>query len=356
MIKKLLSLTILALFTGISVADEQRPVVISFGTLQTAEADAAKSKAQAWLKAIGKTDTATQKKFNAIWNQKNRSVLDRVTDTIVMANADAAKLLQEVGNPLKSAPTEVPGLITNKKSPAFLRNNLALAYARQLVHRRIYEEALAALKTIRAEDVVDPSSFLFHRAVCEHGLLEKKNALNSINRLIKDVIDSPERYKMVSLLMLMDMETWKSKDLAAIARKMENIERRLDLARGGPVTQKLQKDVVRRLDEIIKKLENKAKSDCECQNGGSCPNGGQSKPGNAGGDNPSAPMKDSQIANNGGSGDVNQAKLRKLAKGWGNLPERERTQILQELTRGLSSRHREAIENYFRRIAEGERR
>ena len=59
--------------------------------------------------------------------------------------------------------------------------------------------------------------------------------------------------------MLLDMQTWKDKDLSAIARKMENIERRLDLARGGPQTQKLQKEVVMRLDEIIKELENKQK-------------------------------------------------------------------------------------------------
>jgi hypothetical protein len=41
--------------------------------------------------------------------------------------------------------------------------------------------------------------------------------------------------------MLLDMQTWKDKDLGTIARKMGNIERRLDLARGGPQTQKLQK-------------------------------------------------------------------------------------------------------------------
>ena len=76
--------------------------------------------------------------------------------------------------------------------------------------------------------------------------------------------------------MLLDMQTWKDKDLAAIARKMDNIERRLELARGGPVTQKLQKEVVLRLDELIKELENKAKKKPgQGQgNGGGCPDGG----------------------------------------------------------------------------------
>lgn len=62
-------------------------------------------------------------------------------------------------------------------------------------------------------------------------------------------------------------------------------------------------------------------------------------------------MQDSRIATNGGDGTVNQAKLRKLQESWGTLPERERVRMLQELTQGLSSSHREAIENYFRNIA-----
>ena len=71
--------------------------------------------------------------------------------------------------------------------------------------------------------------------------------------------DAPDRYKIVSLLMLYDMQTWKDKDLGWIARKMDNIERRLEMARGGPQTQKMQKEVVARLDELIKELENKNK-------------------------------------------------------------------------------------------------
>ena len=89
--------------------------------------------------------------------------------------------------------------------------------------------------------------------------LLKKEAADSIVRLLDDAADAPERYKMVAGLMLFDMMTWKDKDLGWIARKMDNIERRLDLARGGPKTQKMQKEVVARLDELIKEMENKHK-------------------------------------------------------------------------------------------------
>ena len=73
------------------------------------------------------------------------------------------------------------------------------------------------------------------------------------------VADAPARYKDLSILMLYDMQSWRDKDLGWIARKMDNIERRLELARGGPQTQKMQKEVVARLDEIIKQLENQSK-------------------------------------------------------------------------------------------------
>ncbi|HKB35582.1 MAG TPA: hypothetical protein VKD72_03955, partial [Gemmataceae bacterium] len=87
-------------------------------------------------------------------------------------------------------------------------------------------------------------------------LMLKKDANETIVRLLDDVPSAPERYKVVAALMHFDMVSWQEKDLPAIARKMDNIQRRLDLARGGKKTQKLQKEVVARLDEIIKELEN----------------------------------------------------------------------------------------------------
>jgi hypothetical protein len=115
------------------------------------------------------------------------------------------------------------------------------------------------LKLFQPEQVVDPAAYLFHRAVSEHAMLMKPEATKTIERIIDDAPFSPERYKTVSMLMLLDMHAWKEKDLSSIARKMENVERRLELARGGPQTQKLQKEIVLRLDELIKEMENKNK-------------------------------------------------------------------------------------------------
>jgi len=230
----------------------------SFGLLAAPSADAARGQSLDWLKGVGKADAATLQKFNALW-QEDRPVLDKVSATIGLADPQAAKLLSEARDETSAAPQTVPAVLKDSKKPAFYRANLALAYAKELCNRRVYEEALDVLKTAKPSQVVDPAGYFFHRAVAEHALLLKSEATRSIAGVLEDVQAAPERYKMVSLLMFYDMQSWKDKDLGSIARKMDNIERRLELARGGPKTQKIQKEVVARLDELIKKLENQRK-------------------------------------------------------------------------------------------------
>jgi hypothetical protein len=43
--------------------------------------------------------------------------------------------------------------------------------------------------------------------------------------------------------------------------------------------------------------------------------------------------------------------MKKLMAEWGRMPPREQARALQDLTQGMSARHREAIENYFRNLA-----
>ncbi len=125
---------------------------------------------------------------------------------------------------------------------------------------------------------------------------------------------------------------------------------------------KIQKKIIRRLDELIKKLENQANQQQKkgggggkggkggIPNAGSCPDGSGSGSGSGGGE-AGSPMQDSNPGGGSGEGNVDQKKNKKLAEKWGNLPERERARALQELTQGLGQAHREAIENYFRNLA-----
>ena len=234
----------------------------TFGALRTSTPDEARNEALAWLKGVGKADATSLKAFEVIWAQQGRTVVDRIADTLALGDPVAAKLLEEARDASKPAPMTVPAILKDPKQPAFYRANLGVAYAKALSNRRVFEESLDALKVVKVEQTADPAAYLFHRAVAEHGLVLKEDAHRSIVRLLEDAADAPDRYRMLSVLMALDMQSWKNeKDLGWIARKMDNIERRLELNRGGPQTQKIQKEVVARLDEIIKQLENQAKGD-----------------------------------------------------------------------------------------------
>jgi len=245
---------------GQALVSAEKKGLPAFGALEPPDIRAVQGEAEAWIKKLG-LSADKKKSFEAIWKAPERSLSDRVMDTLLLDDA-TANLMARVRNPLSPAPCgpkAIPAAVKDKKQPAVYRANLAVAYAKALSARRIYEEALLTLKEVRPEDVADPAAYLFHRAVAEHAMLYKDDARRSISRLLDDVAEAPERYKTVGTLMLLDMLTWKEKDLNWVARKMDNSGRRLELARGGPVTQKIQKDIVNRLDEIIKELENKRK-------------------------------------------------------------------------------------------------
>ncbi len=354
------SLSVVVLLGAVSAASAaDQAKIVSFTALEDTKAEKVKGQAAEWLKKTGKVDAATTQQFEAIWKQ-DRPVLHRLAATFALGSKQARTLLAEAENKALPAPTKVPAILSDKNQSEFFRANLTLAYARALCSRYVYEQSLDALKLYRPEDVVSPSAYLFHRAVCEHAMVEREDARRTVSRLIDDAVDAPDRYLKLSMLMLLDMETWRSKDLGAIARKMGNIRRRLDLARGGPKTQKMQKEVVLRLDEIIKKLENKAKGGGGGggggnPNGGGCPNGGPgSQPGNGAGQ-PNAPMQDSNPGGQSGKGDVDIVKLRKTIDAWGSMSKKEQAEAVRRLTEGMSPRYREAVERYLQLISKRRR-
>jgi hypothetical protein len=241
---------------GVSAGAAERALSkesFTFGTLTPPTEVAVRVQAAAWLKEHGAFD---RQAFDAVWAQKEKPVLERLAATFALGDKEAARLLKESRDPNAPAPTALPEVLGDAKRPLFFRANLALAYSRNLVNRKVLEEALETLKLFKVDQVVDPASYLFSRAVAEHGLMRKTEANDTIARLLDDVPSAPERYKVVAALMHFDMVSWSDKDLAAIARKMDNVQRRLELARGGKKTQKMQKEILARLDELIKELEN----------------------------------------------------------------------------------------------------
>ena len=246
------------LAAGPALAAEPTKPAFGFSTLKPAADADAKAKLETWLKATGKFDAA---RFEAVWAQPGRTVSDRTLDSIAIGMPEAVTLVTEAKKPGAAAPTEAPAVFKDPKLDPFVRANLAAAYGKALAGKRVYEEALDAVAGVAPEQVVDPAGFFFYKAVAEHALIRREAAVSSIVRLLDDVADAPDRYKVVATLMFFDLQNWAKdeKDLTNIGRLMDNSERRLELARGGPKTQDIQKKIVFRLDEKIKELEAKAK-------------------------------------------------------------------------------------------------
>lgn len=249
---------------GSASADVPKPEptskpVFAFGSLKATAADVAKAKVEAALKTAGKFDQA---KFEAVWADQGRPVHDRTVDSLLLANADFAAALADARKPETPAPTEVPALLKDTKLDSFTKANLAAAYAKALASKRIYEEAIEATKGVVPEQLVDPAGFYFYKAVAEHSLIQREAAVTTLARLLDDVTDTPDRYRVTATLMFFDIQNWAKdeKDLSQIAKLMDNSGRRLDLSRGGPKTQDIQKKIVFRLDEKIKELEAQKKN------------------------------------------------------------------------------------------------
>ena len=69
----------------------------------------------------------------------------------------------------------------------------------------------------------------------------------------------PRRYAAVASLMEADIKPLKTDSLDEIARLMEDIERRLKLARAGKRVRQQEDDVVAKLDKMIEKMEEQKK-------------------------------------------------------------------------------------------------
>jgi hypothetical protein len=317
-----------------------------FATLPTPAPEKARAEALRWLESTGKADAGARRAFDNIW-AGDRPLVDKVGDTLALGDDDARTILAEARDPEASAPTEVPAAIKDTKRPAFYRANLALAYAKALSGKRVFEEALQALDSVRPEQVIDPGAYLFHKAVAEHGLGRPREAAATVARLLEDVPDAPDRYRQVAALMASDMATWKDRDLGAAARLMDNIGRRLELSRGGPQTRKMQDEVINILDDLIRDGD-----------GPRTPrdvpppprDGDPDDPGRAG-SRSNRPLDDSLPGGVGGVGRVDMKEFRKLAEVWGKLPPKERPKALQQMTRDIPPRYREIIERYFRELS-----
>lgn len=307
---------------------------------QRPEVRAVKAQAFAWLQQQ-KADAQVRAKAEAVWSGKAEGLpgdetLVRLARTFALVDDDARKLTELCSGPRPQSPPPQPWL-TSPKTPPFVATNMRLLYGIWLAQESLVDEAHEQLADLRPEDVVDPASLLFYQSVVYHRLLQKEPGLKAIGQLLEGADQSPRRYTAVARLMQEDLKRLKPDTLDHIARRMGDIERRLDLGRAGPKVRKVEDGVIESLDKLIKKLEDQKKQQQQQASSGSNMQ-------------PTKPASDSRIMGGKGPGEVTKKDIGSK-DGWGNLPPKQREEAMQQIGRDFPSHYRDAIEQYFRKLA-----
>jgi hypothetical protein len=144
----------------------------------------------------------------------------------------------------------------------------------------------------------------------------------------------------VAALMRDELESLDEQPLGTVSRKMKDSERRLDLGKAGPRVQKVQAEIVESLDEIIKKIEQQQQAMAQSQ----------SSQGENGNNRPNSPAEDSAIKGATAPGNVDPKHYKKQGK-WGNLTPKEISDAEQQINRDFPSNYREAMLEYFKKLA-----
>lgn len=297
----------------------------------------------AWLDSA-ELDEEANFEARSLWPAGNlrstdgASLLDRVADTFAIAGSEARTLIDacnaEYAGPL---PPKAEWL-ADSSLPNFLRMNLRLYYGRWLAQHQLYDEVLEALDGVEVTDVVDPAGLLFYKMVAHHQLVEPDLSRTALEQLLEQEEQLPRRYLQVAQLLRRDLAALNDESLDHVARRMNDVRRRLGIGRAGKQVQVVEKGVVDSLDRMIKKLEQQQQQ----QQGGTGTGGKQS----------AKPMQDSQLPS--APKPPMQVEQRDIGdqSGWGELDAKEREQAMQQIGREYPAHYRELIEQYFRELAD----
>lgn len=263
-------------------------------------------------------------------------VLDRLAQSLAKADEQVAELVAFCSR--SRTPGALPEFawLADSETPRLVRHNMRLYLARWLVQQGYYDEALSWTDGLAPDDVVAPDALLFYRAIAHHRLVQPDEADATLAQLSQREEGLPTRYQKLARLMRQDLAGLQDESLDHIARRMDDIRRRLELGRSGQRVQGVESGVIESLDKLIKNIEDQMQQS-QCS-------------GAAGGQPSGTPMQDSRIAELKAPGKVEPRDIGRDA-GWGNLPDKDREKALQEIGREFPSHYREVIEEYFRRLA-----
>ncbi len=222
----------------------------------------------------------------------------------------------------------------------YLVGSLRYYLAQRLVQARLYDEAGKILAEMKPESTIEPAGVLLNRAVVSNHLTQPEPGLEAI-KAFRQAAESdatvPRRYLEMAKLLEFDLEnSKKEQDPQNIARKMNDVRRRLAKGRTDEDTQQAEGDVMKSLDELIEKIESQCKKPGDCD-------GQEGQQGNK-------PAEDSRILKQKGPGNVDRREF-DPGDNWGDLPPKQREEALLKIEKEFPAHYRDIIEQYFREMA-----
>lgn len=341
---RMLTLSLCACFMAFRAAtaaqvDASPPAAATAGA--TVDVASVRAELGRWLDAR-QADESARRKIDDLWSAlpakpNELDVLDALSRSFAVVDPSAAQLAELCAKPRTGHIVPAQPWLLDASTPTFMANNMRLAFGRWLVHAEMFDEAIEQLSGLAATDVVAPTTLLFYQALAQHTLLRKDDGLKTLGELEKAGPNAPRRYAVVAKLLEEDLKSLQDESLDHIARRMNDVRRKLGLGRGGKKVREQEDGIIESLDKIIKKLEEQ-----------------QSSSSSAGGmqDNirSSSPAPDSMPIGGKGPGDVTKRDIGSQAD-WGSISPAEREKALQEISRDFPPHFRDVIEQYFRRLA-----
>lgn len=303
----------------------------------------------------GKTLTAEQRgAIDAIWvapssdvagagdhvstEQAGVDLTDRVARSLAVVEERPGELVSYCSRPYRIGIQPEFSWLLESGTPDFVRNNLRLYYGRWLALNELHDNAATLLTGLDPHQVIDPAGLLFYQAIVHHRLVNTKESRHAALKLLERKPELPRRYQELASLMTDDLKEIEFDSLDHISRRMNDIRRRLDLGQAGEKTRAVEDGVIASLDKLIKQLEDQQQQQQQQSSAG-----GPSSPN-------SKPADNSQVAPLKGKGIVDKRDIGNKSD-WGSLPPKEREAALQQIGKEFPAHFRDAIEQYFRKIA-----
>jgi tetratricopeptide (TPR) repeat protein len=293
---------------------------------------------RSWLlsKAEGKSRPVLEELLSMPSKSDGEERLRRIVSALAAVDSRAACLAEIWSAPPAEVYSACQNFCADNELPRTLRASVSTWGALWLVRAKLYDEAGQLLSQFEPEVSLAPEVFVYCRAVVAYQLGDGVQAKEWAERLLRWQKNLPVRYCLVAELILEDSRRWENSPLRQVSQWMNDVARRLDLAREDPAALSQQDRILEAIDRLIEQASQNQRK-MVVASGGS--------------QRSSAPAPDSLPLGGKGRGEVQSRSLGKFGS-WGDLPPKEREEALQVFGREFPPHYRQAIEQYFRRLAE----